>query len=454
MQGWFSLCYGITMKLSKAETRLGLRVATWEASAAAVHNTLVNGAFLTGFALAWGATDVHLGLFGALPFFGSLFQVVGAYVADRWPQRRRLTVAIIGLLSRGTWFVIALAPFMMGGVADRLMVWLLALYAFYQATQNASGPGWVAWMAVLVPQRLRGRYLGRRSLLMEGFGVVTMLSAGIVLDAFRDAGGERLGFAILQLVAGAAGLVGCALIMRQPDPGHCTPVPEMSVRYLVLPLRDARFRRLVIFNLYWLVGLTVCTPFLNAHLIKNMHWDYKALAALGVLSSVGAMVMNPIWGRLADRCGCKPVLTLCSLGLVLAPLFYVFCPWSVRWPIIVSNLAVGVFLSGFNLALLSLTFDEIPVEARAMGSAVLVSVAGPAVFLSGAVSGWVSDVLVSVHWTFGTLEISNYQLLFVASVILRLPAFFLLERIHEPDAQGMRDMVRGVLRRINLRTGE
>ncbi|MEI7900114.1 MAG: hypothetical protein WCK89_07665, partial [bacterium] len=181
LPGCLFLWYGIPMVLSKDETRRGLRIATLEGSAAAVHNVLVGSAFLTGFALAWGANDFQLGLLGAVPFLGSLLQVGGAYVADRWPDQRRLTVALIGLLSRGTWFVIAAVPFLCGDSSARIMAWILALYFFYQATQNASGPGWVAWMAVLVPERLRGRYLGRRNLVTEAFGVVTVLTAGVAL---------------------------------------------------------------------------------------------------------------------------------------------------------------------------------------------------------------------------------------------------------------------------------
>ncbi len=422
--------YYTSVRLIKAETRRGLRIATLEGSAAAVHNVLVGSAFLTGFALAWGANDFQLGLLGAVPFLGSLFQVVGAYVADRWPGQRRLTVALIGLLSRGTWFVIAAVPFLCGDSSARVMTWILALYFFYQATQNASGPGWVAWMAVLVPERLRGRYLGRRNLAMEAFSVVTVLAAGAAIDAFREGGYERQGFALLQVCAGLAGVVGFLLLRRQPDPGHCTPPPEWSFRYVVRPLRDIRFRRLVVFNLVWLVGLTVCTPFLNAHLLKNMHWDFKALAVLGLLSSLAAIAMSPVWGRLADRHGYKPVLEWCSFGLLLIPLLYAFCPWGVRWPIYASSLLAGVFLSGFRLALFSLTLEGLPAEARAMGSAVMAGVAGPAVFLSGAASGWVADALSAVHWRFGGLEVANYQLLCVVSILLRLPALILLKRIH------------------------
>lgn len=40
-------------------------------------------------------------------------------------------------------------------------------------------------------------------------------------------------------------------------------------------------------------------------------------------------------------------------------------PRAVSWPIYVSNLLAGMFLSGFNLALFSLTLEGLPTEARA-----------------------------------------------------------------------------------------
>ena len=275
---------------------------------------------------------------------------------------------------------------------------------------------------------------------MEAFSVVTVLAAGAAVDAFREGGYERQGFGLLQVCAGLAGVAGFLLLRRQPDPGHCTPPPEWSFRYVVRPLRDERFRRLVVFNLLWLFGMTVCTPFLNAHLLKNTHWDFKSLAVLGLLSSLAAIAMNPVWGRLADRHGYKPVLEWCSFGLLLIPLLYALCPWGVRWPIYASSLLAGVFLSGFRLALFSLTLEGLPVEARAMGSAVMAGVAGPAVFLSGATSGWVADALSAVHWRFGGLEVANYQLLFAASMLLRLPALLLLKRIHQ-EGRGQRPEV-------------
>lgn len=426
------------MLLNRSETRRGLRIAIAEASVSAVHSVLVGGAFLIGFALAWGATDFHLGLLGAMPFLGAMCQVGGAYVADRWPDQRRVTVAWAGLLARGTWFLVAALPLLCGGSASLCVVWILILYLFYQVALNASGPGWVAWLAVLVPSRVRGRFLGRRYLFMESFNITTLLVAGVAIDAFRTRGLEQLGFSFLQVCAGIAGLLCFVLLLRQPDPGHCVARPESHLLYVLQPLRNARFRRLVVFNLYWFVGLTICSPFLNAHLIKNLHWSFKELALLGMLASVASLAMYPAWGRLADRHGFKPVMMICAAGMIHLPLYYVFCPWDVRWPIFLCNLLLGLFVSGFNLALFGLTLDGLPKEGRAMGSAVLAGLSGPAVFLSGAASGWVAEALADVRWQVGGLEVANYQLLFLASMVLRLPAFALIARIPEPGAHGVR----------------
>ncbi len=429
--------------LTQSERRRGLNIAVCEASAAAVHTVLVSGALLTGFALAWGANDFQLGVLGAIPFLGAMFQIAGAYVTDRWPDRRKLSVAWTGLISRSSWFLIAVLPFVCGGSSSPGMNWIIVLYFFYQATMNASGPGWVAWLAVLVPARVRGRFLGRRYRFMEGFNIATLLLAGAAIDAFRNHGLEREGFAILQACAGMAGLLCFVFLIRQPDPGHTVAPPELHLRYILAPLRDRKFRRLVVFNLCWFVGMTVSTPFLNAHLLKNMEWNFKSLAVLGILISVTSILMYPVWGRLADRHGCKPVLILCSAGLLHLPLYYIFCPWDVHWPIYLCNLLSGLFVSGFNLAMFSLTLEGLPPKGRAMGSAVLAAAAGPAVFLSGAAAGWLAELLTDVRWQIGGVPVTNYQLLFAISILMRLPTFFLISRIEESGAHKVLDLFRG-----------
>jgi hypothetical protein len=83
-------------KLSPGEICRSLRITTWEGSFGAVHANPVNSALFTGFALTWGANDFLHALFGAIPFLAAPGQLLGAYLVDRWADRRREMVALLG----------------------------------------------------------------------------------------------------------------------------------------------------------------------------------------------------------------------------------------------------------------------------------------------------------------------------------------------------------------------
>jgi MFS family permease len=420
-------------KLAKAEIRRGLRISTWEGASAQIHTALTNSALLTGFALAWGANDFQLGLLGAIPFLGQFGQVAGAYLSDRFANRRREVVALLGLAARGTWLAIPVLPFLISGHPRLVMPAILLVFLYYQLVYCASGPGWVAWMAVLVPSRLRGRYVGRRNRVMEAVGVTATLCAGWLVDTFHLAGHERSGFAILQTLAGVAGIACFLLLRRQPDPGHEAEPAQLSLAYLLRPLADVRFRWLTAFNVCWCFGLNAGSPFLNAHLLKNLNWDFKRLAVLGVLSSVGAIIMNPLWGRLADSRGYKAVLRICAIGILELPLCYALCPRQANWLIYAGNFFYGVFLSGFTLATFSLTLSRLPPKARAMGAALFSAATAPAAFLSGSLSGLLAQGLAGCQWEIGGLVFGNYQVLFLLSLFLMVPAFAVLRRVEDSE---------------------
>lgn len=420
------------VRLSKPDVRRGLRISTWEGAFADLCWIPISGAFLTGYALAWGASDFQIGLLNTVFSLAAPFHVVGAYLVDRWPQWRREMVAYLGLFSRASWFLIAVIPFMTGGAPSLTIPCVLALFFLSSIALNANGPAWIAWMAVLVPPRLRGTYYGQRMRLIEGVCVIASLAAGVALDAFRIRGFERPGFAIMQLLVGVAGIVCFVLILNQPDPGHCTPPPELHWRYFVAPLREPDFRCLVIFSLTWCFGMNIGTPFMSAHLLKNLHWDFKQLSVLGIACSLAMILTSAQWGKLADRFGAKAVLKICWFGILHLPLYYIFCPAEAHWPIYVSGVLNGVFLGGFNLAIFSLTLGGLPTRSRAMGSAILNGATGPVIFLSGALGGWLAGKLGVAPWRLGSFDFNNYQLLLIICILLRIPTFLLLRRIHKP----------------------
>src|SRR5690349_13825847 len=147
--------------LTPSAIQRGLRLSIVEGALSNIHVSVTTSAFLTGFALLLGAGDFELGVIGALPFVGQLFQFVGAYLEERLGQRR-LLVAFTAGMSRSLWALIALLPFLGGLAGARLPIFLLVL-AISQALVGIAGNAWTSWMSDLVPPRQRGRYFGFRN---------------------------------------------------------------------------------------------------------------------------------------------------------------------------------------------------------------------------------------------------------------------------------------------------
>lgn len=120
-------------KPAKAEIRRGLKISSWEGALGQIHSALTTSSLLTGFALAWDANDSQLGLLGTIPFLGQLGQLAGAYLGDRFANRRRVVVALLGLAARCTWFILAVLPFLLPA-RSRLTILAILLVFFLVPT--------------------------------------------------------------------------------------------------------------------------------------------------------------------------------------------------------------------------------------------------------------------------------------------------------------------------------
>jgi len=79
---------GNTSSLVPSEVRRGLLISIWEGAIANIHISITGAiggsVFLSGFALLLGANNFQLGLLGALPFIGQMFQFLSASLEARF----------------------------------------------------------------------------------------------------------------------------------------------------------------------------------------------------------------------------------------------------------------------------------------------------------------------------------------------------------------------------------
>ncbi|MDZ7373391.1 MAG: MFS transporter [candidate division KSB1 bacterium] len=430
-------------------TRSGLKISIIEGCWATVHMVVTTGAYLVGYALFLGANDLELGILTALPLLAQAFQIGGAYYVEKTGQRKRVAMWT-SLLGRTMWLPIALIPLFHPG---RPVALFMIFAAVSGVLMNLSGPAWVAWMSDLVPPRIRGRYFGRRNSVVALVTVVTSLTVGSILDLARNRGSVQYGFLTIQGLAVIAGWLAFVSLRKQPEPPYSKENPPSLRQYLVRPFQDRTYRKVITFYLYWLFVVGIASPFFSAHLIKHLGWNFKSIASLDIIAAALAVIFQPLWGKALDRYGHKPVLYLTAAVLVHVPLYYAFCPYTWRWPIYANAVFSGIFWSGFNTAIFNLVLHSSPRRGRPGFVALQAALSGVMNFLASTFGGWVAELLAHYEWQLGPVHVVNYQVLFAATALLRLPSLWLIGRLEEPEAKRTSELIRQAFVEMNRRLG-
>lgn len=403
--------------LSPAEVRRGLRLSTVEGALANVHISVTTGALTTGFGLMLGAGAFELGLLGALPFVGQLFQFGGAYLEERLGRRRDL--AVLGcLIGRGLWALIAALPFLPLLGATRLALFLLLLTAS-QAVMGMVGNIWTSWMSDLVPPGQRGRYFGVRNTVGSVTAIISTWLAGHALDHYRAVGDERSGYALVIGLAVLCSLLASWVLHRQPEPPMHAHARLPVATLLSMPMRHARFRAFAFAATGWALVTGIASPFFNAYGIQQLRLDFATLALMGVATSAVGMLTQPLIGRLQDRYGDKHVLVASIIGTVLLPWGWTFSRPDFLLPVWLTAIFSGVFWPGINQGLINLLMDRAAPEGRGAYVASYGAITGVGASLAGLLGGTLATLLGVTTLHLGPLTLEHYTLLFALSSLGR-----------------------------------
>jgi MFS family permease len=405
------------MPLATSAVQRGLRLSIVEGALSNIHVSVTTGAFLTGFALLLGANDFELGVIGALPFIGQLFQFVGAYLEERLSERRRLVVLTAGV-SRTLWALFAALPFLGGLGGARLPLFLVVL-AISQALIGVAGNAWTSWMSDLVPPRQRGRYFGARNTITSVTAMVSTWLAGRALDYYRGANNEAPGYALIFGLAVVTAMAGVIVLSRQPEP----PMPRRTrvrpVELFSAPLRHHRFRALILTATGWSIATGIASPFFNAYGIQDLGLSFATLALFGVATSAVALITQPYIGRLQDRYGDRRVLIASVIGVVLLPWGWILATPSFLLPLWMTSIFSGVFWPGITQGLLNLVMDRAPAEGRGAYVATYGAVTGIGTFLASLLGGLIASGLGAAIVSIGPLTLNHYAILFALSSLGR-----------------------------------
>lgn len=424
----------------------------------AVWMTATSGAPITLFAQGLGATPFQFGLLAALPFLASLVSMPGSLLSERTGERRSVFL-FSHYTQRLVWFVVALAPVYIVsrwgmGQAPAAMGLFLTLMFFMHAAGAVGGPAWVSWMADVVPTRVRGTYFSRR----RQWGILSAIPAallvGWVLDRYvhPDAGdgiatpGQTLAMlrwcAIIFMGAALFGLVDIDAFRNLP---HAPKPPQRGAGLLKAfadPLRNGRFLTFAGFVATLTFAVSFMNQFVTLYLIEKVKVDNTGTQLMLLVAPMLAqLLILPVWGKMADRVGRKPMLVIAALGMVPIGLGWCFVTQDNPWLGYLLSAGGAALWTGVEIANFNVVLEMSGADPKKGGSSyvavnsVIINIAG---CLGGLAAGLIAQHLKDWSWQplEGFKAFTYYDVLFVLSAALRLAAVVVfLPFVHEPAAR-------------------
>lgn len=432
---------------SRHALRRSLRISTAEGIVAELVGACASGGAITAWALYLDLAPVLVGILGALPFAAQLVQIPSAWLTQVHGSRRT-ALWTIGI-SRQMPIVLALLPWLPLSQSQQRAV-LLAVAAAASLSSVAGNNAWTTWMGDLVPERVRGRYFGRRTAFCALGSTLGGIGAGFALDHARPGPGAGVALSALAAASCVLGALTVALLHRQHEPRPHGRPAQPALRDAVQPWTDPIARRALAFHVAWAAASGIAAAFYPIHMIANLRMGFLRLALYNGAIAAVRIVAAPLWGRALDRVGARPVLVACCFGLCFSPLLWVFAREGLLWPLAIDAAFCGVLLSGQALASFSLPMNVSKPGTRSFHVAAFAAAAGLATGIASASGGALVHVLPAQAVALGRTVVTA-QLLFLLGGALRIFAAGLALRIVEPGARPVHVLGRlawnGALRR-------
>jgi MFS family permease len=169
--------------------------------------------FLPLYALALGATRRQIGLMNGLPFLpGTLFQLLGAKLAERLPNRKRWIFVLTGGTMGGLAMIgYALIPEISAGA---VAVWMLiTLYTWAAIWGHTGLPAWNVLFTEAMPRPIWGRFWADYNIAASMITVVATASAGWMINKLGEPTGYQVG-ALISFTVNACTLY---IVIRIPE---------------------------------------------------------------------------------------------------------------------------------------------------------------------------------------------------------------------------------------------
>ena len=420
---------------------------------AMAYTQVTTSPLLIAFARQLGADGLHIGLLGAAPT-GLFFVQFVAAVVTRHVRQRRWWWFWSSLAHRLSYLPLALGPWLFPDWSNETWVWfLVGATLLNHALLHFGAPLWLSWMGDYLPKEGLSQFWAVRHLWQQWTAAAALLVCSLV--CLHGGLGMWTAFSWLIAAATVVGVVDLLLFFKVEEPPAQPSRAGDWRQTLAAPFRDPRFRSFIEYACFWHFAAMVGAPFIGMYLLQQVGMSLDRVLLVWALSWIGGALWSRRFGGIAERCGHRPLLVLCTALKALNMGALLLIPHDPSWAfwILVPVLMMDAQLNaGINIANQGYLLKYSPSENRTMFLAAGNALAG----LIGGITAVATGFLISCgqgwHVDWGGWTIGPFQAAFLASLVLRLFAVVLARRVLEPEAQrtpaALRELVQGVSPRI------
>jgi MFS family permease len=381
-------------------------------------------------------------MLASIPQLTNLLQPLGAYLGDRIKSRNWYSLLIFGT-SRLLWLIIVPGIWLVSSshmAGHQLVLLTLAIIWVTNILEALGRASFFSWVAVLVPERLRGRYFGFRNSVVNLTNFIGVPLLGLAVSKWP--GGSLQGFGAVLVVGIVLGIIslGFHFLMTDVNPQVVhTADPDTdhgSPRETVFSfLKDANFLRFLLYSALWSFAVNISAPFFNLYLLGDLNLDVSVVTLYNSLGFGANLLMLMFWGRLADRIGNRPLMIIVGILVALTPLLWLEAGtapiflWA-WFPLL--HIVGGATWAAIDLCSANLMMSVTPLRNQSIYFAIAAAVPG----ITGAMGITVGGFVASMT-NFGGLPT-----VFALSAVLRLFALLPLVFVHEQHSVGVRQLMR------------
>lgn len=385
--------------------------------------------YLGLFALGLGATPSQIGMLTAFPnLIGNLFQIPAGLWSERMKDKRLLPI-VGGYLSRSTWALLAILPFLVPPSYRVPLVIFLASFRLLAA--NIGVPAWTALQADLIPKPIRGQYYGNRNMVTNICALLATVAATFLLGLPFP-----ISFQIIFAGAAVLGLTATYIfstiefVQGPPKPKReGIPFKAKARAFLCEVATQRDFRNYVISSLVWNLGVNLSSSLFVVYFVEDLGGPAVFWAVFSGVNLGTQVLIQRYWGRLADVFGQKNVMLVSGLGAVFVPLLW-WATGNIWFPLLIYVIN-GFAWGGYNLAAFNLLLEITPDENRTVYVGGYNTLIGVATAVGPLVGGFAAEAL-------------GLRPVFFASALVQALGLYIFYRAVNDTSQkpmGLRDLL-------------